>query len=83
MAFQDSKHNSVIAMMASLQKQLEQCFGRDRDHDFFTHVFHYLSVTSGRHVQLESWTITPYEVEFEQEIGSGGLFVPSFYVCTC
>ena len=64
-------------MMASLHKRLAQQPRADRDHAFFTHSLQLLKTFSGRQVELKSWTVTSFDVEFSQQIGFGGLYVPS------
>jgi hypothetical protein len=64
-----------MAMMVSLEKRLQTGSDDDREHQFFAHTLRYLTTTSGRQVETEDWMITPYEVEFGREIGSGGLYV--------
>jgi hypothetical protein len=66
-------------MMVSLKKRLRMGSDADRERQFFTHVLQYLLqylTTCGKcQVELETWMITSYEVEFGPEIGSGGLYV--------
>ena len=69
----DMHQKNVMAMMVSLQRRLQTGADEDRERQFFTHTLQYLTTSSGRQVELDDWTITSYEVEFGQEIGSGGL----------
>jgi hypothetical protein len=69
----DASQNNMISMMASLQRCLEQRPTRDRERQFYSHSLEYLSIASGSVVELDKWTITSFEVEFGQKIGSGGL----------
>lgn len=62
-----------MAMMVSLQRRLDVRLDSDRELRFYSHSLHHLSTSSGRQIQPEEWMITSYEVEFGQEIGSGGL----------
>jgi hypothetical protein len=63
-----------MAMMASLQRRLEQHSTSDHERPFYSHSIQCLSVASGGViVELDRWTITSFEVEFGQKIGSGGL----------
>jgi hypothetical protein len=64
-------------MIASLHKCLAQRPRADRDHAFFTHSLQLLTTFSGRQVELKSWTITSFDVEFSQQIGFGGLYALS------
>ena len=63
----------MMAMMALLQRRLRTGADEDAERQFFAHTLRYLTTSSGRHVELEDWTVTSYEVEFGHEIGSGGL----------
>jgi len=69
----DVQQNNIVAMMASLQRRLDQQIGEDREHQFFSRTLRYLSTTSGHYVQLEDWMLTSFDVEFGPEIGTGGL----------
>jgi hypothetical protein len=63
-------------MMASLQRHIDQQIGGDRERQFFSHSLRYLSTSSGSQVQWENWMVTSFEVDFKEEIGSGGLYGP-------
>ena len=69
----DAHQRDMMAMMASLQRRLRTGTDEDIEQQFFAHTLQYLTMSSGRHVELEDWTVTSYEVEFGHEIGSGGL----------
>ena len=62
-------------MMVSLERRLQIGSDEDREQQFFRCVLEHLKIASGRHVEIEKWMITSYEVEFGDEIGSGGLYV--------
>jgi hypothetical protein len=64
-----------MVMMVSLQRRLDHPSNGDREREFFSHTLQYLTTTSGRQVEMKNWMITPYEVEFGPQIGSGGLYV--------
>jgi hypothetical protein len=64
-----------MAMMVSLQRRLDNFSDGDQERQFFSHALRYLITASGRQVEMESWMITSYEVEFGRRIGSGGLCV--------
>ena len=68
----------MMAMMVSLQRKIEQQSSGVQEQEFFSQSLVYLTSTSRCQVQPEDWMITPFEVEFLEEIGSGGLFVPVF-----
>jgi hypothetical protein len=69
----DGHQRDMMAMMASLQRRLRTGTDEDAERQFYAHTLRYLTTSSGHHVELEDWTVTSYEVEFEHEIGSGGL----------
>jgi hypothetical protein len=71
----DMHQDNVMAMMVSLQRRLDHISDGDQERQFFSHALRYLITTSGRQVEMESWMITSYEVEFGPRIGSGGLYV--------
>jgi hypothetical protein len=62
-----------MAMMVSLQRRLDCLSDSDQERQFFSHTLRYLTTASGRQVEMESWMITSYEVEFGRQIGTGGL----------
>lgn len=62
-------------MIVSLQRKLGQQSTVDQERLFFSHSLTSLSTLSGRQIQAEDWMITSYEVDFIEEIGSGGLYV--------
>jgi len=69
----------MMAMMVSLEHRLREGSDEDVERRFFTHTLRYLTTSSGRQVEMEDWMVTSYEVEFGQEIGSGGLYVFSTF----
>jgi len=71
----DMHQDNVMAMMVSLQRRLDHVSDGDREQQFFSHTLRYLITTSGHQVEMESWMITSYEVEFGPRVGSGGLCV--------
>jgi hypothetical protein len=70
----------MMAMMASLQRHLEERSATDQELHFFSHSLQYLSTYSGQHVKLEDWMVTPFDVEFGRHIGAGGLFVSILFI---
>ena len=70
----DIQQRNMMAMMVSLQRHLQAKSIDDREQQFFAHTLQYLTTASGRQVEMENWMVTSYEVEFGQEIGSGGLY---------
>ncbi|KAK2464437.1 hypothetical protein APHAL10511_003585 [Amanita phalloides] len=65
------QQNAAVALIASLEKR-SQIAAISKERNFFSHACQYLSHISGEQVELESWTITRFDVEFGVEIGSGG-----------
>ena len=65
----------MMAMMVSLQHRLQTGSDENREQQFFRHTLRRLTTISGRHVEMEEWMVTPYDVEFGHKIGSGGLYV--------
>jgi hypothetical protein len=78
----DVHQRNMMAMMVSLQRRLETGSDADRERQFFKHALRYLTTSSGRQIEMEDWMITSYDVEFGHEIGSGGLYVPTFLTRT-
>ena len=74
MFHEDAKESNIMAMMVSLHQCLARQLGGDREHAFLTHSLQLLTTVSGHQVNLNSWTITSYEVEFVRKIGRGGLY---------
>ena len=75
-----------MAMMVSLQRRLDNISDGNQERQFFSHALRYLTTASGRQVEMESWMITSYEVEFGSRIGSGGLYailLVSVYCAFC
>ncbi|KAJ7259138.1 kinase-like domain-containing protein [Mycena haematopus] len=64
--------NNTIAMMVSIQKQLNNQNVDRVEKRFYTHTLEYLTSRSGRNVTVEDWMISFFEVDFGLEIGSGG-----------
>jgi hypothetical protein len=79
---QDAKESNIMAMIASLQRRLTQQLGVDREHAFFTHSLQLLTTVSGKQVDLNTWTITSYEVDIGRQIGYGGLYELSGIIAT-
>lgn len=61
-------------MMTSLRKFITHRLGGEREHRFVSSTLNHLAEFSGEHVvDIESWMVTAFDVEFGPEIGSGGL----------
>jgi hypothetical protein len=65
----------MMAMMVSLEHHLRERSDEDVERRFFPHTLQYLTTSSGHQIAMKDWMVTSYEVEFGQEIGSGGLYV--------
>ncbi|KAJ7705640.1 hypothetical protein B0H16DRAFT_1439476 [Mycena metata] len=65
-------HNSMLAMMAALQRRINVAPTTDQEQNFYSHTLQYLTSISGQQVQLKDWMIAFYDVEFGPEIGVGG-----------
>lgn len=59
--------------MVSIQKQLNSRSVNRAEQDFYTHTLQYLTLRSGQNVKIEEWMISPFEIEYGSEIGTGGL----------
>jgi len=68
----DAQQSNFMAIMASLQRHLQQQSLDTRERQFYSSSLHHISALSGFHVELESWMITSYDVDFGSPIGSGG-----------
>lgn len=62
--------------MVFLQRQNEERSDKnDLEQEFFLHTLECLAAFNGCDVIAGNWMITPYEVEFGQRIGVGGLYI--------
>ncbi|KAJ7915070.1 kinase-like domain-containing protein [Mycena leptocephala] len=64
--------NNTLAMMVSLQRQLNKQGGNSPEQRFYTHTLEYLTSRSGKQVKVEDWMISSFEVDYGVEIGAGG-----------
>lgn len=64
-----------MPILVCLQRRLDGRWDGDRERQFFKHVQRYLASCTGNQVDIESWMITSYEVDFGPKIGVGGLYV--------
>ncbi|KAJ7912675.1 kinase-like domain-containing protein [Mycena leptocephala] len=64
--------NNTIAMMVSIQKQLNNQNVDREEQKFYTHTLEYLTSRSGKNVKVEEWMISAFEVDYGPEIGTGG-----------
>lgn len=71
----DAKQDHMLAIMATIQRRLDDKLDSDRERQFFSHSLMYMSQTRGMQLEMQSWTVTRHEVDFERIIGSGGLSV--------
>ncbi|KAF7355893.1 Kinase-like protein [Mycena venus] len=65
-------HNNTVAMMVSIQKQLNHHNVDRAEQTFYTHTLEYLTSRSGQNVKIEDWMISSFEVDYGHEIGKGG-----------
>jgi hypothetical protein len=65
----------MMAIQASLQKLLTDRSATNQEHQFYQESLRHISNLSGIQVELNTWTITAFEVDMGPEIGSGGLYV--------
>ncbi|KAJ7737305.1 kinase-like domain-containing protein [Mycena metata] len=64
--------DNTIAMMVSIQKQLNNDNVDHAEKTFYTHTLEYLTTRSGKTVKVEEWMVSPFDVDYNNEIGSGG-----------
>lgn len=70
------QHNSKMSIMIFLRKGLDKkLISNKHEVHFIEHCYHYLASTCHEKNQIYSWTVTSFEVEFGELIGSGGLSV--------
>jgi hypothetical protein len=62
-------------MIVSLHRKLDQKSIGEQERQFYSHGLTYLTTQSGKQVEVEDWMITEFEVEFMEEIATGGLCV--------
>ncbi|KAJ7164069.1 kinase-like domain-containing protein [Mycena filopes] len=63
---------NTIAMMVSIQKQLNNKNVNPAEEEFYMHTLRYLTSRSGQNVTVEEWMISSFEIEYGPEIGAGG-----------
>ena len=65
-----------MAIMSSLKQESTRCPAGDDNpaSRFIANSLRVLTTWSGCQVSVESWTITPFEVEFGPMVGRGGLY---------
>jgi hypothetical protein len=69
----ESQHKNLVAIIVALHRRLAQQTTANQERVFFSKSLTCLSTLSNRKIQVEDWMITGYEVDFIEEIGSGGL----------
>jgi hypothetical protein len=63
-----------MAVMTSLQKFTTNRHCGEREYRFISSILDYLTSVTGEHlIDIDSWMITAYDVEFGAAIRSGGL----------
>jgi hypothetical protein len=66
-------------IMATLQRLINKQHLDERELKFCSRTLDHLATISGKHIKLESWMVTSYEVDFGNKIGEGGLYVQVLY----
>jgi hypothetical protein len=61
-----------MAMIVSLEQKLQSHLGSSTD-AFCRSALHCLAIRSGMRPEIEDWTVSPFDVDFDQKIGEGGL----------
>ena len=59
--------------MAAFKRRIDEEKGKQEELTFFRQSFRYLLATSDEQVDIKSWTISWFDVEFEEIVGVGGL----------
>lgn len=62
-----------MAMMATIKRRMDEKKGGREELTFYSQSFRYLLTASGQQVDIKPWTISPFDVEFGEIIGGGGL----------
>lgn len=72
---QDPHSGDTTPIVVCLQRRLDSRWDGERERQFFRHTQRYLASCTGNQIDVESWMITSYEVDFGPKIGVGGLYV--------
>ncbi|KAJ7919416.1 hypothetical protein B0H13DRAFT_2320404 [Mycena leptocephala] len=76
----DINNKNMLAIMVSTERRMEENQNRNSpEQTFYAHMLYYLASTSGGHVKLEDWVISPFDVDYRPEIGAGGLLFGTVY----
>ena len=62
-----------MAMMVTFKRRIDEKNGGKEELSFYRQSFRYLLTASGQQVDIKPWTISPFDVEFGEIIGAGGL----------
>ncbi|KAJ6464607.1 hypothetical protein DFH09DRAFT_1346825 [Mycena vulgaris] len=69
----DINNKNMLAIMVSIERRMKEKHNcNSPEQNFYAHTLHYLASTSGGHVKLEDWVISPFDVDYGPEIGVGG-----------
>ncbi|KAJ7208855.1 kinase-like domain-containing protein, partial [Mycena pura] len=73
----DVNANNVLAMMVAMERRLESqppvaWQAQIPEQKFFARALEYLSSVTSKRVEVEDWMIPTFEVDYNEEIGSGG-----------
>ncbi|PPR08181.1 hypothetical protein CVT24_001531 [Panaeolus cyanescens] len=69
-----NQKSSDLALMTTLQRRLTQKSSNadPKELEFYSHSLRYLETKSGERVDIQPWTISPFDVEIGTQMGSGG-----------
>jgi hypothetical protein len=62
-------------MIIFLMRQMKKSSTNGPEYNFYSQSLRRLSIVSGQKLEIEDWMVTVYEVDREEKIGSGGLYV--------
>jgi hypothetical protein len=65
----------MAAMIVFLMRQTKNSSQNGPEYNFYSQSLQRLSIVSGQRLEIEDWMVTVYEVDREEKIGSGGLYV--------
>ena len=68
-----ANRDDLVAMIISIQRHLTHNSNQDEETQFLRDTVKYMETASGRIVPVKRWTITSFDVEFEEKLSSGGL----------
>jgi hypothetical protein len=60
-------------MIITIHRHLTQNSNQDVETQFLRDTVKFMETASGRIIPVKKWTITSFDVEFEEDLSSGGL----------